>query len=262
MTDGELSDSQVEEVLQHIRSMANDWQLRCDSDTAWDCQPGSALAADDRATSPQQTSHLAQAGVLAAVDNLQSLMALTVEHRVVHAFAPATLARAVLECASTSIWLLEPEFRDERVLRSLRLTTKDMKDQRRAFAQMGIATPTPFTERLATIEAIALRAGVDQGTAISNVTSTDVVEAADQYMNARGTASLRTMWQLTSGYAHGRRWSALAFSVREDRDTGDPETMNIRFSLDYRRLLSMVLPGFEAVVAALDLYDRRAGLID
>src|SRR5690349_19954628 len=117
--DRAVSEAEAEEALQTIRGMADGWQERCDSDSAWDAAPGSAMFRDDAATAPMPTSHLAQSGLLAAVDNLQALTALTVQHRTIHAYAPATLARAVLECASMTVWLLEPEHQEERIVRTL-----------------------------------------------------------------------------------------------------------------------------------------------
>ena len=104
--------------------MVNGWQVRSNADDGWDPAVESDLAMDDERISPHQTSHLAQGGILSAIDNLQALMLLTVEHRSLHAFAPATLARAAMECASMAIWVLKPEDRGERILRTLKSSTE------------------------------------------------------------------------------------------------------------------------------------------
>lgn len=95
-SDSGLSDSQLENALQRVRSLADGRQECSNADDGWDLAEGSELALAAKRISPHQTSHLARSRILSAIDNLQALMLLTVEHRTLKAFAPATLARAVI----------------------------------------------------------------------------------------------------------------------------------------------------------------------
>lgn len=71
-------------------------------------------------------------------------------------------------------------------------------------------------------------------------------------------SGIHAMWKLASSYAHGRRWAPMAFSSREERDSGDAGTVNLRFTLDSMHVLAFGSVAFAAVRAALDLYDLRA----
>jgi len=253
-----LTDLQIENALQRIRSMANGLQERSNADNGWDLAEGSDLALDDERISPHQTSHLAQQGILAAIDNLQALMLLTVEHRTLHAYAPATLARAAMECASLAIWVLEPDDRSERILRTLRSSTRDLIDADRAYMTAGIVRDPDHRQRLARVASIAGDVGVDERAAVKAVISTEVVTAADVFLRSAGGTGVLPMWQLTSGYAHGRQWASMAFGKREMRDTDDPDVVRLTFTFDYERLLAITAPACEAIVGAIDLYDWRA----
>ena len=67
------------------------------------------------------------------------------------------------------------------------------------------------------------------------------------------------MWQLTSGYAHGRQWASMAFSKREMGESDDPDTVRLTFTFDYERLLAIAAPACGAIVGALNFYNQRSG---
>lgn len=259
VAESRLTDVQINAALNQLRQFSIDAQRRSDRNGGWKIAPGSQLQGDDRRTAPLQTSHLAQSALMPAVDHLHAFFASTLDEAAIHPIAPASLARGALECASSAIWLLLPKDRTERVCRSLRWAAQDIRDADSAYKEMGLEIDPPKSVRIEQVKALAEAAGIASVNALKPITSTAVVKAADGHVkDPRAMSAIHGMWKLASGYAHGRRWAPMAFSMREERDSGDAETVNLRFTLDSERVLAFGSVAQAAVSAALDLYDLRA----
>lgn len=88
---------------------------------------GSIIAGDDEATTPFQTSHTVVNALTMATENIRALhrLLLVDDQLVVPMYAHYPVMRSILEAASLARWILAPEGRQERVLRSLRARAED-----------------------------------------------------------------------------------------------------------------------------------------
>lgn len=93
---------------------------------------GSTLAGDDAATAPFQTSHTVVTSLVMATENIRALHRLLLDdgRLIVPMYAHYPVIRSVLEASSLAKWILEPESRSERILRSLRARAEDIKQDR------------------------------------------------------------------------------------------------------------------------------------
>jgi hypothetical protein len=181
---------------------------------AWPVEPGSALAGDDEASRPFQTSHASGRALVAALDHLHALVTLIVETRTIHVRAPYALARAALENASTALWLVAPKARRERVYRTLRLQVADAQDAQRASADLGGIVTMPLEERLEHLRSVAARNQINLDVR-RVVSATEILTAADAMVKTDFAAGPLGAWRVFSGFSHGRPWADVAFSDSE-----------------------------------------------
>lgn len=89
---------------------------------------GSIIAGDDKATTPFQTSHTVVTALTMATENIRALhrILLVGDQLVVPMYAHYPVMRSILEAASLAKWILSPDERRERVLRSLRARAEDI----------------------------------------------------------------------------------------------------------------------------------------
>jgi len=89
---------------------------------------GSALAGDDAVTAPFHTSHTVVAALTMATENIRALhrLLLVDKQLMVPMYAHYPVMRSILEAASLERWILSPDDRNERVLRSLRARGEDI----------------------------------------------------------------------------------------------------------------------------------------
>lgn len=89
---------------------------------------GSVLAGDDAATTPFHTSHTVITALTMATENIASLhrLLLVDDQLLVPMYAHYPVMRSTLEAASLARWILAPDDRHERVLRSLRARAEDV----------------------------------------------------------------------------------------------------------------------------------------
>src|SRR5688500_1141081 len=84
-------------------------------------EPGSPLAGDGAKSPEHQVGHAAWSGISLAVDHLHAIKVQVIDAQVLHPYSPYTLMRAAIENAATAVWLLEPNDRNERLQRRLKL---------------------------------------------------------------------------------------------------------------------------------------------
>jgi hypothetical protein len=131
----QLTDEQVRDQWQQVADTAAVFAERAGSAAGFASRAGSPLAGDDAASAPYQVSHVVQFMLTSAVDHLHGLCALVLKTGWLHIAAPASLARGVLESASTTIWILSPSGRDERIRRSMRWAVQEMKSNISRFSR-------------------------------------------------------------------------------------------------------------------------------
>lgn len=210
--DGELSTG-AKRVLATMFPQISLWRQRMQS-PAPQPETGSSLMKDDQATHPFQVSHAAHAALVSAADHLDALRTLLQDARIVHARAPFTLLRAALENSSTTVWLLAPASRNERVLRRLRLQWADCIAQANVDPVLAPDPGQARAECRAKLQAIARARGLT-AEEVATVASrpvgfrTIVETAADEARNGTTGRHALYCWMAASGIAHAQQWAIL-----------------------------------------------------
>lgn len=220
-------------------------------------RPDSALAGDDRATHPYNTSHAFQQSLSASIDHLHAAKCLIHDAGLLHLGAPATLARSAIENAATAWWLLAPRRRDKRITRTLRWYSRNFRDQHTALDGQPDLAGRPLEEKLADIRAIAARRGVPAETAASGYKMSTVIGEHDKTTTDAGSMFL---WQLASGFAHGRPWAYLGALAQEPHPTAEDGIMGIRLMNTVQIGLYPTLTALHTLQDALRLWQARAGM--
>lgn len=192
-----------------------------------EAQPGSAMFGDDKATHPLPTSACVHYLMLAGADNLAGLRSLLVESETatnlqlnLHPFAPYTLLRNAIECASTAIWILAPSTRHERVLRTARIELEDAKKNKAALTNIGGNGDETYARRIKLIrQMIEPYKQLTWSDVTQRFLMTDMLTEIGRLELLNGLNPL-AKWQIASGMAHGRRWAGLLLSDREQ--VGNP----------------------------------------
>lgn len=234
------------------------WQRRLDGPSPWPVAQGSQLAGDDRRSKPFQVSHAAQASMHAAIDHLHALCTLVVEAHSLHTYAGAALARASMESASAAIWVLSPDEPRERAIRAARLAVQDKRDER----EVTDEDKSIWEKRIRELAApVCARLNLDSKTLEARVTATALMNTSDPYMAARGYSGTMMLWRIGSGFAHGRRWPALAIATQSVVESPtDPDTLTVRFAMTEENVQLLVHAAAEMVEAAIELYERRGAI--
>lgn len=217
-------------------------------------EPTSQLAEDDRATNPYQLSHCARWCLNAGVDHLHALKSLVIDGSVIHSAAPYTLVRGALENYGAGFWMLHPPDRPTRVERGLRWWAKNFKDQEKA--TKGQPNHSPRQPKIAKLVALANAAGCDSRQVKDGYFSTDVLQYADMHSSALPQPYL--IWQICSGFAHGRPWASLGMNRMESQPGHEEDVLLFRLTSDYTRLLAVTLPAIHLMTDFLRLYEESA----
>jgi hypothetical protein len=218
-------------------------------------QPNSELAADDDASNPYQISHTARWCLNAGVDHLHALKSLVIDARLIHSNASYSLVRGALENLAAGFWVLNPDERSVRVEHGLRWWIKNFRDQDSATRGLGLPNYTPLESKLQRIMQIGQDAGCDSNQLRSRYFSTPVLEYANENSTALGPF---LMWQVCSGFAHGRPWASLGMNEMERRPDEEEGVSQVRFTTDHKRLLLAILPAFHLMTDLLRLFQDRS----
>jgi hypothetical protein len=210
-----------------LAAVIDQWQKRIDTRDSLKIAQGSSMAGDDKASDPCQVSYCVGNNVHVAVDALHAVKTLIHDQQILHTMAPYILIRGALETLAAAHWILHPRSRDVRITRALRWYTKNFRDQENALAQREVPGYDGIEPRLAMITGVASRRGLDAREATRWLTSTEMVKDTDEH----GPVPYVTyMWQLCSGYAHGRPWVVLGNSEKEIAEPRDPGLVAMRLT--------------------------------
>lgn len=250
----ELTD---EMAVQHWFRIAADTD-NLQSHGPFQVRPGSELAEDDAQSDPYQVSHCAQGFLNSGIDHMHAVKTLILGDKpIIHADSDYTLLRGALENLAVALWVLRPTDRSVRIERALRCEAQNYRDQDRATKDLGLPNPHPLQSNLARVADVGGRAGCDKKIIRAGYGSTEVLRYA-----ARQTSiipSPHLMWQVCSGFAHGRRWASLGMSATEIKPGPGERVSTIRFTTDHKRLLGAGWPAHGLMTEVVRLFTERAG---
>jgi hypothetical protein len=204
-------------------------------------QPNSELAGDDAVSTPYHVSHSARWCLNSGVEHLHALKALVIDAELIHSAASYSLVRGALENFAAGFWILHPSERRVRVEHGLRWWMKNFRDQDKATSTAGMPDDKPVAPKLAATIQIGKAADCDMKELKSPYFSTPVLEYADQHSSA---IHPHLIWQICSGFAHGRPWASLGMNNRETQQTAQDDVSQVRLTADHKRLLAVTLPAF------------------
>ena len=217
---------------------------------------GSALSQDDLESTPYQVSHAVRSCINAGIDHLHSLKVLVVDQGAIHVAGPYSLVRGALESFAAAYWMLGPDDRQERVLRTLRWQYQNERDQETALADLDIAGLRSHADRLGSIVVVGEGLALNRRAIEERVTSTGMLTYAE------GETGLKVLlpWRIASGLAHGRPWATMGMSRREIEPTDDPEVMSVKLASGRSRILVFTVTSIKLLQTVLRLHEARASL--
>ncbi|GAA4820856.1 hypothetical protein GCM10023201_02980 [Actinomycetospora corticicola] len=233
-------------------------------------QPGSSLAADDRAYPEYPTSSIAWTGIAAGIDALSTFFAALAGDRTAYGTGHRALARAALNGAAAAVFVLAPPSRTIRTKHALRLAKDDLdsyetmlKDARDT---IGVGSPeqwqqieTTVAERQRTLLEVSDKIGLPRGQLKKNPTLKEMLgyaldERLDECDTALRSALNLTLAQLNSA-AHSGRWHML-MGATHALDT--PEGFHARVVTTTTDLTNMIAGPVLLLERALNLFTSRA----
>ncbi|WP_280510406.1 hypothetical protein [Nocardia farcinica] len=252
-----MSDEEVAAKWAELAPLIDRMTARIADPNDFHVSPGSTLAADDLRSSPFQVTHGARASIVAAVDHLHAVKSLIIDHGVLHTMAPFSLLRGALENLSAAFWVLHPGDSDDRITRVLRWHGKNYNDQKKALEARRSFDEIGFENKLAKLDDIARRCGIDPKLVRAKVFSTDVVSYADK--NAMKAREVLFIWQVCSGFAHGRPWAIMGTSDRTVSPTADPAVFGAQLTASMPIICWMTTVSMHLLEDVLRIYQQRAG---
>lgn len=258
-------------TLGNALEVVPDWVRLTGRPTGQQPVPGSDLAADDRRTNPYHVSHAAWTAMLAAVSHLACLRDSLfywsgpdqVEARI-HTHGQFSLVRGALENASRAVWMLEPDNRDERLLRRLRLEWAESSALDKVRELIGTSGQSK-DDRLKKLIALLRPTAVDpdeikslQNSIKSKADYVTIVEAAGAHL-ASGSSRQLVIWRACSALAHGDFRGTLAYTAKEVQPGQTPGLALAQVTGSVPLLTQGSLVAIQTMKVALRLYGKRAG---
>jgi hypothetical protein len=250
----ELTDEMVAAKWAEIAPLIDIMISRIQDPNDFALQPNSELAADDAASKPYHVSHAARWCLNSGVEHLHALKSLVIDAGLIHSAASYTLARGALENFAAGHWILHPPERSVRIEHGLRWWTKNFRDQDKATKTAGLPDTKPVKPKLEAIVEIGKAAGCDLKELKSPYFSTPVLEYADEYSTA---IHPHLIWQICSGFAHGRPWASIGINEMETQSTPEEGVLQAKFTSDHKRLLAVTLPAFHLMTDVVRLFQDR-----
>ena len=218
---------------------------------------GSALAHDRDAATYNPVPDLVFNILGTALDHLHGLQ-VSVEGSggSILAMSSFTLIRSTFEAAGTGLWILQPESRDERLLRSRRIT----RDNRRQVHVMKteLGQPDPGFDRMGA----RLQQQIDARPALAGQ-SLNKLDSVTSRLGAVATmvpclpVPPLTLWRMASGIAHGNTHMIIAVLEREQIKLPDEGSTPYNVTSSFVTVAMFYDAALNMVEALLDLYDAR-----
>jgi hypothetical protein len=253
----ELTDEKAVEVWLKIAEKTDVLIGRIQDPTSFAVQSNSALAGDDAVSHPYRVSHCARQALNAGMDHMHALKSLILDApQILHAASDFSLIRGALENFAVAYWVLHPLDRVVRVERALRCAAQNFCDGDSATKYLGLPKEYSLESNLASVGDVGRRAGCDKNKVKRRLSSTAILQFAAEQTSIQPSPLL--MWQLCSGFAHGRQWANLAMNAMELTPTSEEDLKSVRFTTDYKRLLGAGWPASKLMTAAADLLTERS----
>ncbi|MFE3247252.1 hypothetical protein [Streptomyces sp. NPDC059209] len=220
--------------------------------------PGSSLSGDDTKVPTLMVSSAAYQCFTYSVDHLHAVQALLFEAKVIHSYAPYSLLRAAVEAAGEAIWLLEPNSRKERIRRCLKRAHENIR-QGKDFMDLSGVQPSgrSHTERVLEIRDLAAQNELDPNDVCGRWSTQRQLKYVDEAAGVGKEALAQNLWQICSGFAHGREWATLGLLERTvHSQVGN--VVQLRLSSSTEVLLNMVYMTTQLIGKAKRLYDTRS----
>lgn len=199
----ELTEERVQERWLELRQVAETLKDRIAKRGEFDFATGTSYAGDDARLNPYLMSTAFHNCLAASIDHLHAATVLVVDVQVLHMSAGASLARGLLENAAVAFWMLRPQSRPERRLRTLRWWAKNANDQQAGTSGLPeSARGQSKDEIIARLIEVADRNGVE-GSVTGGYTSTAALTYADDVAVSKDGSHIGPLlpWQLCSGFA-------------------------------------------------------------
>jgi hypothetical protein len=147
------------------------------------------------------------------------------------------------------------------VERTLRWHVKNVAHQHSALDRLDLQTNRSREEKLSQLEAMVSAAVGHVPPRFRNgYTTTEVLRFVDETnpdCEANAFLSAQLVWQLCSGFAHGRPWASLTFLEQETKLTDDPDILSVRLTSDMHRALLAPKEALHLLEWLLRLHDER-----
>ncbi|MFI5689127.1 hypothetical protein [Streptomyces sp. NPDC051636] len=234
----------------------NEWQ-KATSEPSPVVEAGSSLSGDDAKVPTLRVSSAAYQCFAHAVDHLHAVQALLFEAKVIHSYAPYSLLRAAVEAAGEAIWLLEPSSRQERIRRCLKRAYENVSKGRQFMDLSGLQqSGRTHEERIQELRDLATQHSLDPNGICGRWSTQAQLKYVDEVVLDGKEALAQNLWQICSGFAHGREWATLGLLERTvHSQVGN--VVQIRLSSSTEVLLNMLYMTTLLTTKAKALYDIR-----
>ncbi len=221
---------------------------------------GSSLAGDEAATPYNSVVDQVLGALGSAIDHLSTVMEVVNArpHGLLPAMALHTLIRSSVEVTATGLWLLGPKGRDERVLRSLRLTLENRRQLSSIILERGETDPR-YDEVEIRLEEIRDRRPNITGAPIdgrSLASNTKRLTEIAEYVRQLEVSPL-FLWRSMSGVAHNNSSIVMNLvDLEQISDRIDGRAM-YRLTSNASMVAAFFVWAIDILEALLDLYDAR-----
>lgn len=256
--DNRESEATAQLGLRILRRQFRRYEALVERADALDVVAGSSLAGDRDAATYNPVPDVVRSNLGVALDHLHGLL-VSVEGSggKILAMSSFTLIRTAYEAAGTALWLLHPSTRNERLLRSMRLTYENRRQLRSV--QTGIGKTDPGFERVngRLREQMDARPGlVGKPLAKSQTPVTERLKSVTELVPNLTMPPL-TLWQLASGIAHGNQSMMIALLEREQIGPSDGTSADYNVTSSVVQIALFYAAALDMIEALLDLYDSR-----
>jgi hypothetical protein len=241
------------------------WESRTGSSGQQAPRDGSDLAKDDISLHPYRVSDAGWAAISAAVSHLGVLrdslftqtgpVAFTAR---LHTHGQLTLVRGALETASRAVWLLEPDDRQDRLLRRLQQEWDESRQLEEVRREMGEPAKSK-AERSNQLSPLAEQAGVDPAAIKEKADYTTILRVAGRHIDIDPAATV-VIWKACSSLAHGEVRGQLAYLTKEILGEASPGVSQVQVTANVVLLTTGVHAAVGMTKTALDLYVKRSGV--
>lgn len=228
---------------------------------------GSDLALDDKTAHPYQVSHAAWAAMVAAVNHLRCLQESLVVQKDqtnlkmrLHTHGQSTLVRGALENASTAVWLLESDDRQQRILRRLQQARAEMAELDTVRELANQPALRSQAVRFKELVDLATSAGIDPRAIKQRPQYGTIVRVAGNHVLRDGDAAV-VIWKMCSALAHGETTGMLAYLDMRVVAQASPGVALAGVTASVPLLRACVGTAVKTAQLAHDLYAKRAGTV-